>query len=330
MGLNESYAHVRSQILIMNPLPSVGQAYSIVAQEESHRSLMSTAPQVLEPASIFYYARGKFNDKKKELITCEYCKWTGHSKEKCYKLVGYPVGHRLHRAMGKGLHQKFQKDGYNSKNVNMSNNCDTSTADSNVSSVPGTLFTSEQYVEIFKLLNKDRALDISNQPEVNMAGTPSLSPSQLNSPWIIDSGANDHMVGRNSVLLDSRPCDSFCGSVKMPNGTTTNVSNLGSIAITDSITLHNVLQVLAFNHNLLSISPFTKENYCSVIFYPHFCLFQDLRNGKIMGIGKEHMDCIFVTHPVLSLHPQELMVTNAMSPLVVFFILLIMLFVNHL
>nr|DAD36644.1 TPA_asm: hypothetical protein HUJ06_007285 [Nelumbo nucifera] len=37
MGLNESYAHVRSQILFMDPLPSVGKAYSFVLQDESHK-----------------------------------------------------------------------------------------------------------------------------------------------------------------------------------------------------------------------------------------------------------------------------------------------------
>ncbi|GMI79002.1 hypothetical protein like AT1G21280 [Hibiscus trionum] len=35
MGLAESYAAVRSQILLMQPLPSVNQAYSMLLQEES-------------------------------------------------------------------------------------------------------------------------------------------------------------------------------------------------------------------------------------------------------------------------------------------------------
>ncbi|GAV75745.1 LOW QUALITY PROTEIN: UBN2_3 domain-containing protein, partial [Cephalotus follicularis] len=28
---------------------------------------------------------------------CEYCGWTGHKKENCYKLIGYPPGHRLYK-----------------------------------------------------------------------------------------------------------------------------------------------------------------------------------------------------------------------------------------
>ncbi|XP_073030825.1 uncharacterized protein [Primulina eburnea] len=43
MGLNESYMHIRSQILMMNPLPSVGQAFALISQEESNRGILSTS-----------------------------------------------------------------------------------------------------------------------------------------------------------------------------------------------------------------------------------------------------------------------------------------------
>ena len=42
MGLNESYSAIHGQILLMNPLPSVRQAYSFVSQEEKQRLLTST------------------------------------------------------------------------------------------------------------------------------------------------------------------------------------------------------------------------------------------------------------------------------------------------
>ncbi|GAV78827.1 UBN2_3 domain-containing protein, partial [Cephalotus follicularis] len=37
MGLNDSYGHIRSQILLMSTLPTIGEAYSLISQEESHR-----------------------------------------------------------------------------------------------------------------------------------------------------------------------------------------------------------------------------------------------------------------------------------------------------
>ncbi|KAK0571783.1 hypothetical protein LWI29_021503 [Acer saccharum] len=42
MGLNDTYSAIRGQILLMNPLPSVRQAYSSVSQEEKQRLLTST------------------------------------------------------------------------------------------------------------------------------------------------------------------------------------------------------------------------------------------------------------------------------------------------
>lgn len=47
LGLNDRYLHVRSQILLMNLLPTVGQAFSLVSQEESHRSLYAVSSPAL-------------------------------------------------------------------------------------------------------------------------------------------------------------------------------------------------------------------------------------------------------------------------------------------
>lgn len=41
MGLNDSYQHARSQILLMSPLPSVHHAYSMISQEEDQHVVYS-------------------------------------------------------------------------------------------------------------------------------------------------------------------------------------------------------------------------------------------------------------------------------------------------
>jgi len=38
-GLNESFSIVRTQILLMDPLPPLNKVYSLVAQEESHEGI---------------------------------------------------------------------------------------------------------------------------------------------------------------------------------------------------------------------------------------------------------------------------------------------------
>jgi len=41
MGLNESYTPVRGNILIMKPLPTLSQLYSLLVQEEKQRQVRS-------------------------------------------------------------------------------------------------------------------------------------------------------------------------------------------------------------------------------------------------------------------------------------------------
>ncbi|XP_073278724.1 uncharacterized protein [Primulina huaijiensis] len=93
MGLNDSYMHIRSQILMMMPLPTVSQAFSLLSQEGSHRLLSS----VDQPASVFYSRQGWGDERRKDVLTCEHRGWNGHLKAHCFKLIGYPPGHKLYK-----------------------------------------------------------------------------------------------------------------------------------------------------------------------------------------------------------------------------------------
>ncbi|XP_055822166.1 uncharacterized protein LOC129890690 [Solanum dulcamara] len=60
MGLNETYAQCRSQILMMSPIPTLSKAYSMVINHESQRSLASSSQvaEALEGATFFSHKRG--------------------------------------------------------------------------------------------------------------------------------------------------------------------------------------------------------------------------------------------------------------------------------
>jgi len=58
-----------------------------------------------------------------------------------------------------------------------------------------------------------------------------------------------------------------------------------SISVTPSMTLSFVLHVPDFAANLLSIACITYELNCRVIFYSHYCFFQDLVTGRMIGSG---------------------------------------------
>lgn len=104
MGLNESFSAARGQILMMNPLPSIAQAFSLIKQEEKQRQGGGVPISFLANArhgqyqnnagrsthSIQNQNEGNASAARKSFLKCNYCHKEGHLKENCFKLVGYP------------------------------------------------------------------------------------------------------------------------------------------------------------------------------------------------------------------------------------------------
>ena len=95
MGLNESYAQIRGQISMMEPLPVINKILSLVIREERHRTLGSTSSvQILEPMAFVSNSNAPFGSSggsktRRDKVICTHCRLTGHTKDKCYRLVGY-------------------------------------------------------------------------------------------------------------------------------------------------------------------------------------------------------------------------------------------------
>lgn len=96
-GLNKSYNQVRSPILLMNPMPSINQAYRIVVSDERQKSMSMNArilglspSQTLESQRInvaMYAKNGTSRFKRNNGVQCDFCKMKGHTKDGCYKLI---------------------------------------------------------------------------------------------------------------------------------------------------------------------------------------------------------------------------------------------------
>lgn len=105
MGLNESFSSANGQILMMNPLPSIAQAFSLIKQKERQRQDSTVLTSFIanakhEQISGKSYGNGNLHNDdngngtgytgKKSNLKCNYCHKEGHTKENCFKLVGYP------------------------------------------------------------------------------------------------------------------------------------------------------------------------------------------------------------------------------------------------
>ncbi|XP_059315505.1 uncharacterized protein LOC132066147 [Lycium ferocissimum] len=114
-----------STILMMNPLPSISKAYSILQQDESQRESTQNSSFTSDSTAFFtsnsHNTFNKFNPKVNfdakrapgssnvsfDLkrgsgpnngsggLFCKYCKKTNHTIEKCYKLHGYPPDYKF-------------------------------------------------------------------------------------------------------------------------------------------------------------------------------------------------------------------------------------------
>lgn len=90
MGLNECYAFIKSQIMLMTPLSTLRKACSFVQQEREVRRM--THSEVTKQ-SIFLakgVQGGSSYQKTGEKQICSHCNFIGHTVDTCYKLHGYP------------------------------------------------------------------------------------------------------------------------------------------------------------------------------------------------------------------------------------------------
>ncbi|RVW27267.1 hypothetical protein CK203_103096 [Vitis vinifera] len=105
-------------------------------------------------------------------------------------------------------------------------------------------------------------------------------------PWIIDSGASDHMTRYAGSFSTYNP-DSRHIKVKIVHSSLATVARTGTIVLNPHITLYDVLHVPKLACNLLSISKLTKDLDFSIQFLPSHCEFEEVTSGKRIGNAKE-------------------------------------------
>jgi hypothetical protein len=75
---------------------------------------------------------------------------------------------------------------------------------------------------------------------------------------------------------------------KLANGSTQHIMGSGTVVCGPNISLSSVLHVPSFPINILSISGITNKLNCVSLFFPSWCLFQELGTGRRLGTGRMH------------------------------------------
>ena len=113
-----------------------------------------------------------------------------------------------------------------------------------------------------------------------------LDKLDLLDDWIYDSGASDHMSPDDDEIIDPYLLK-IKPQIRLPDGNTSVISHVGKVRLNNDIVLKDVLVVPSFKFSLLSFPKLTEDSQCSVSFYPHFCVVQDLATRRVTGLGKK-------------------------------------------
>ncbi|KAA0062437.1 putative mitochondrial protein [Cucumis melo var. makuwa] len=104
-------------------------------------------------------------------------------------------------------------------------------------------------------------------------------------PWILDSGATDHLTGFSEHFVTYTPSASN-EKIRIANGSLASVAGKGQIVLFDGFSLQKVLHVPKLSYNLLSISKIIRELHCKATFLPESVCFQDLNSGRTIGTAR--------------------------------------------
>ncbi|XP_075082891.1 uncharacterized protein LOC142166919 [Nicotiana tabacum] len=258
MGLNGGYSEVRGNILMMKPLPSTAQAYSIILHEESQKEVHSGHHVSVKPSAFNVNAQKTNMSIGVEIIT-----------------VTLKQGKTTFALTANAAVEEVETSGEGA----------VITRGVAPSLMNPQRFTKEQYEQLIQMIQSVQAGNISTSgsdanASANFVGKCtafhtfiSCFTTIISKFWIIDSGASQHMT-HDKTLLNNFKQLPFPIQVTLQNSYKVKVYSLGSVLISPELELHNVLYIPSSNNNHLSVNQLYKQLNSNVLFTKSECLVQ--------------------------------------------------------
>jgi hypothetical protein len=279
-GLNESFSTVKSQILLMEPLPPLNKVFSMVLQHERQNNLTPS------DESLALINAAKSGKSKQGSRVCTFCGKDNHTVDNCFKKHGVPPHLKKCQVTG---------------DANIANSAAIEGGKHDSIAVTPPSISQEQYDQLLHLLQVSNLAQSSASASSNQVGSSKvhdptsglhkgISSSSYNAyilgNWILDSGASHHIcISLNwfQSYIEISPIN-----IKLPNGNFAIAKYSGTVSFSPQFTITNVLYVPEFSVNLLAVSKLCQSTHCSVQFLDSQCLIQDPKSLRMIGSAREH------------------------------------------
>ncbi|KAJ0590616.1 hypothetical protein HanIR_Chr04g0199491 [Helianthus annuus] len=226
----------------------------------------------------FALNKKRFNRDPNPNLKCTHYNRFGHTIERCFDVVGFPHD------------PKSTSRQHWSQNTKNSNPCQPNTCATN----HGLPFNAKQISKLLNLINErkgcnieDNSICVYNDYRHKVFSFTSGSNLLSKNGWVVDSGANQHMVMSNSNLFSVIDVSEFDIKVGHPNGISAKVTKIGSLRLSTDIILKDVFFVPGYYVNLLSVYKLTRDNKLRVSFDEHKCYLQDSHTMKTLLTGNQ-------------------------------------------
>ncbi|KAK4255097.1 hypothetical protein QN277_008138 [Acacia crassicarpa] len=92
-GLNEQYNSTKSQIMLLDPLPSITRVFSLVSQQE--RELHPVSPILPVDSKVLLTKTPRYNPPGQPQKQCSHCGKPCHTEATCYRKHDFPPGFKF-------------------------------------------------------------------------------------------------------------------------------------------------------------------------------------------------------------------------------------------
>ena len=254
---------VKDQILGGSTVPTFDDVVNRLVRISSSRASNDnhTVPPVANSSALASHTGNKGGGSSgrnggKNRPQCTHCNKLGHTRDRCWQLHGRPP---------------------RPVNFAQSETSDDTSSD--------TITLAGDDYKAFLKYQQAQASSVAASVAQTGNVTACLARSPDIGPWVLDSGASEHISG-NKTLFTHLSRSSTLPFITIANGCKTAATGIGQAQILPSLSVDSVLYVPESPFNLLSVSKLTRSHNCSITFANRCVSIQDRSTGRMIGIGR--------------------------------------------